>query len=88
MKSKLGPVMFEFEYLNKKKMPSKKAFIERLGAFFERAPKGYDYAVETRNPNYLTEDLFAFLRDRDLGFVMLEGYYMPPIHPCLRLQSI
>ena len=79
MKSKLGPIMFQFEYLNKKKMPSKKAFLERLDAFFERAPKGFDYAVETRNPNYLAEDFFAFLRNRSLGFVMLEGYYMPPI---------
>jgi len=79
MQGKLGPIMFEFEYLNKKKIPSKKAFIERLDAFFEKAPKGFDYAVETRNPNYLTDDFFAFLKGRNLGFVMLEGYYMPPI---------
>ena len=60
-------------------MPSKKAFIDRLAEFFERAPEGFDYAIETRNPNYLTEDFFDFLRGRNLGFVMLEGYYMPPI---------
>jgi uncharacterized protein YecE (DUF72 family) len=73
MKDKLGPVMFQFEYLNKKKMPSKEAFIERLDEFFNHAPKGFDYAVETRNPNYLTEDFFDFLR------VLIEGYYMPHI---------
>jgi len=79
MKGKLGPLMFQFEYLNKQKMPSMKAFLEHLDAFFEQAPKGYDYAVETRNPNYLKEDLFDFLRERKLGFVLLEGYYMPHI---------
>ncbi len=79
MRDKLGPIMFQFEYLNKKKMPSKKVFLERLDEFFEQAPKGFDYAVETRNPNYLAEDFFDFLRARGLGFVMLEGYYMPPI---------
>jgi uncharacterized protein YecE (DUF72 family) len=79
MSDKLGPVMFQFEYLNKKKMPSKKAFFERLDEFFEQAPKGYDYAVETRNPNYLAEDYFDFLSKRRLGFVLLEGYYMPHI---------
>ena len=79
MKSKLGPIMFEFEYLNKKKMASKKAFLDRLDDFFEQAPKGFKYAVESRNPNYLTEEFFAFLRDRGVGFVMLEGYYMPSI---------
>jgi uncharacterized protein YecE (DUF72 family) len=76
MNGKLGPIMFEFEYLNKKKMSSKKAFLDRLDKFFERAPKGYDYAVETRNPNYLAQDFFDFLRERSLGFVLLEGYYM------------
>ena len=79
MRDKLGPIMFQFEYLNKKKMPSISAFLERIGKFFDKAPKGYNYAVETRNPNYLIEDLFDFLRERGLGFVMIEGYYMPHI---------
>jgi uncharacterized protein YecE (DUF72 family) len=79
MGSKLGPVMFQFEYLNKQKMPSKEAFLDRFGKFIDAAPKGYQYAVEIRNPNYLTEAFFAFLKDRGLGFVYLDGYYMPPI---------
>ena len=79
MRKKLGPIMFQFEYLNKKKMPSKAVFLERLDEFFDKAPKGYDYAIETRNPNYLAEDFFDFLSKRDLGFVLLEGYYMPHI---------
>jgi uncharacterized protein YecE (DUF72 family) len=79
MKGKLGPVIFQFEYLNKKKMPSKEAFIKRLDEFFNHAPNGFDYAVETRNPNYLTEDFFDFLRALRLGLVLIEGYYMPHI---------
>jgi uncharacterized protein YecE (DUF72 family) len=79
MKSKLGPLMFQFEYLNKWKTPSKAAFLERFDAFFAQAPTGFDYAVETRNPSYLAEDFFDFLRERGLGFVLLEGYYMPHI---------
>jgi uncharacterized protein YecE (DUF72 family) len=79
MRSKLGPVMFQFEYLNKKKMPSKAVFLERLDEFFDEAPKGFDYAIETRNPNYLAEDFFDFLKKRSLGFVLIEGYYMPHI---------
>jgi len=78
MRSKLGPVMFQFEYLNKKKMPSKEAFLDRLDAFFAKAPEGFQYAIETRNPNYFSEDFFEFLRNRSLGFVLLDGYYMPP----------
>jgi uncharacterized protein YecE (DUF72 family) len=77
--AKLGPVMFQFVYLNTKKMASLDALIERLGAFFDRAPAGFQYAVECRNPNYLRTPFFDFLKDRQLGFVFLQGYYMPPI---------
>ncbi len=77
--NKLGPIMFQFEYLNRKKMPSRDAFLERLDEFFEKAPKGFQYAVETRNPNYLSEEFFGFLNRRGIGYVFLEGYYMLPI---------
>lgn len=76
---KLGPIMFQFEYLNKKKMPALEDFLKALDDFFERAPQGYRYAVETRNPNYLTSRFFELLERRGIGFVYLEGYYMPHI---------
>ncbi|MHB8056136.1 MAG: DUF72 domain-containing protein [Candidatus Aminicenantales bacterium] len=76
---KTGPIMFQFEYLNRKKMPSKEAFFEAFGPFIQKAPRGFSYAVETRNPNYLSEAFFNFLREHKLGFVYLDGYYMPPI---------
>ena len=77
--TRLGPVMFQFEYLNKKKMPSRDAFIEKFGEFIDRAPSGFEYALECRNPNYLSPALFDFLTKKGIGFVYLEGYYMPPI---------
>ena len=76
---KLGPIMFQFEYLNKKKMPTPEAFCERFGAFIDKAPKGFPYAVEIRNANYFTPAFFEFLKEHKLGFVYLDGYYMPPI---------
>lgn len=79
MESKLGPIMFQFEYLNKKKMPSKEVFLDRFHEFIERAPKGYQYAIEIRNPNYFSPIFFKFLKEHHLGFVYLEGYYMPHI---------
>ena len=56
-------------------MSSMKVFLERLEEFFKKVPKGFKYAIETRNPNYLTEDFFDFLRTKNLGFVLLDGYY-------------
>ncbi len=72
LEGKIGPIMFQFEYLNKKKMPSKDLFIDKLGAFFDRAPTGFQYAIEIRNPNYLSPELFGFLAARCIGFVFLE----------------
>jgi uncharacterized protein YecE (DUF72 family) len=76
---KLGPVMFQFEYLNKQKMASKEAFFGRLGEFIVKAPKGVQYAVEIRNPNYYSPAFFEFLKKSGLGFVYLDGYYMPSV---------
>jgi uncharacterized protein YecE (DUF72 family) len=76
---KLGPIMFQFEYLNRTKMPSRDMFCSRFQAFLSRAPREFQYAVETRNPNYLSPPFFGFLKDSGCGYVYLEGYYMPPI---------
>jgi uncharacterized protein YecE (DUF72 family) len=79
MKDRLGPLMFQFEYLNKQKMPSRQAFQARFGDFVSRCPKGFIYCVETRNPNYLHEGYFDFLNRHGLRHVFLQGYYMPSI---------
>ncbi|MBN1560701.1 DUF72 domain-containing protein, partial [candidate division KSB1 bacterium] len=77
----LGPLMFQFEYLNKQKMPSQQDFIKQFEAFIERCPSGYTYCVETRNPNYLNKKYFEFINANKLYHVFLQGYYMPPIFP-------
>lgn len=79
MGNKLGPVMFQFEYLNRQKMSSFKVFIDKLSEFFDQAPKEFDYAVEIRNPNYLKQSFFKFLKDMSVSPILLEGYYMPSI---------
>jgi uncharacterized protein YecE (DUF72 family) len=76
----LGPLMFQFEYLNKQKMPGGvNQFIDLLDDFAERLPGGYQYCLECRNPNYLKDTYFNFLAGKDLSHVFLQGYYMPSI---------
>ncbi len=76
---RLGPVMFQFEYLNRMKMSGLKEFCDRFGAFVASCPPGFTYAVETRNPNFLNKSYFEFLSSLGLGHVFLQGYYMPPV---------
>ena len=80
----LGPIVFQFEYLNKLKMNSLGEFLNRFGSFARKLPEGYIFGLETRNPNYLKRSYFEFLSDRGLHHVFLHGYYMPPIFEVYR----
>ena len=75
----IGPLMFQFEYLNKKKMAGLYHFLELFAVFRQGLPEGYRYCLEIRNPNYLTNEYFDFLAEQRLGHVFLQGYYMPSI---------
>ena len=79
MKDKLGPLMFQFEYLNKQKMSGLQEFMKRFEKFIEAIDRDFEYGIELRNPNYLRKEYFDFLRANDLRMVFLHGYYMPPI---------
>ncbi len=75
----LGPMMFQFEYLNKEKIKSQFEFQGLIREFASKLPEEFQFSIETRNPNYLNETYFQFLRDNKLGHVFLQGYYMPPV---------
>lgn len=79
LRKHLGPIMFQFEYLNKKKMPNMQIFTDKLADFFARAPRGYSYALEPRNPQIFTRRYFSFLTEHELSHVFIQGYYMPDI---------
>ncbi|MBN2364666.1 MAG: DUF72 domain-containing protein [Calditrichaeota bacterium] len=79
MKEKLGPLMFQFEYLNKHKMPNQDTFMEKFEKFLEQTDPDFQYAVEIRNPNYLNRSYFEFLRNLGISHVFLQGYYMPSV---------
>src|SRR6266849_5836784 len=51
--NKLGPLLFQFGYFNKSKFKSQKEFLALLNPFLKKLPKGYQFAVEIRNKNWL-----------------------------------
>ena len=75
----IGPLMFQFEYLNRQKMGSLHRFLELFEVFSQGLPAGFRYCVEIRNPNWLRGEYFDFLAEHGLAHVFLQGYYMPPI---------
>lgn len=79
LKPNLGPLMFQFEYLNREKMASQGHFQDRLGTFASQLPRDFSWAIECRNPNYLNAPYFDFLLQAGLSHVFEQGYYMPSV---------
>jgi len=79
MKALLGPIIFQFEYLNKQKMVSQALFMERLDTFVAKLPRSYDFAIELRNNAYLNNRYFEFLNEHRISPVFLQGYWMPKV---------
>lgn len=75
----LGPLLFQFEYLNRQKMESQDAFEGLLETFRSALPERFEYAVEIRNPSYVNVQFFDFLRQQNFSPVLLQGYWMPPV---------
>lgn len=73
-----GALMFQFEYLNRKKMENQQLFQDQFAEFIQRIHTDYSLGLEIRNPNYLNEEYFLFMKEYNLGQVFLQGYYMPP----------
>ncbi|HEY7751314.1 MAG TPA: DUF72 domain-containing protein [Ignavibacteriaceae bacterium] len=77
---KIGCLIFQFEYLNKQKMSSLAEFQKKFEKFYAEINKKLPpVGIEIRNPNYLTESYFKFLKELKVFPVLLEGYFMPSV---------
>lgn len=79
MHALLGPLMLQFEYLNRQKMPAQDLFLDRLGDFLSAVERDFPIGIESRNPNYLNAKYFSLLEEHSVHHVYLQGYYMPPV---------
>jgi len=81
MTKQIDSLIFQFEYLNKQKMPEgQRQFLDKIHGFFDDAPEGYRYCIETRNQNFLNQSYFESLKSMGLYHSFLQGYWMPPIN--------
>jgi uncharacterized protein YecE (DUF72 family) len=74
---KLGAILFQFPYFNKKAFPDGAAFLERLIPFVKKLPSGYHFALEIRNKNWLTPKLLDALRERQIALALIDHPWMP-----------
>jgi uncharacterized protein YecE (DUF72 family) len=74
---KLGPLLFQFPYFNKKAFPDGAAFFSRLEPFLKKLPCGYRFAVEIRNKYWLVPKFADMLRARDIALALIDHPWMP-----------
>jgi uncharacterized protein YecE (DUF72 family) len=85
---KLGPLLFQFGYFNKKAFASVDGFLGRLVPFLRRLPKGYRFAVEVRNKNWLGAPLMTALRDHGVALALVDHAWMPRPSELLRRTDL
>ncbi|MBD3160672.1 MAG: DUF72 domain-containing protein [Candidatus Eisenbacteria bacterium] len=78
---KLGPLLFQFQYVSKRRDPKEyetgSRFLKRLEAFLPLLPDRYRYVVEVRNRNWLREDLTSLLAGRGIALALVDYVTMP-----------
>ncbi len=79
LRLKIGLLIFQFGYLNKRSMENQMVFMRRLDRFFQELPQELPYAIELRNPAWLHGDWFTWLSDRRIAPVLIQGYWMDDI---------
>jgi uncharacterized protein YecE (DUF72 family) len=74
---KLGPLLFQFGYFNKKAFIGVNDFLARLNPFLKGLPKGYKFAVEIRNKNWLVPQFVEAFRSNHVALTLIDQSWMP-----------
>ena len=74
---KLGPLLLQFPYFNKRAFPRLEDFLARLAPFLKELPKGLACAVEVRNKYWLNERLLDLLRNHKVALALVDHPWMP-----------
>jgi uncharacterized protein YecE (DUF72 family) len=74
---KLGPFLFQFPYFNRKAFKTDDDFLARLSLFLKALSKGYKFALEIRNKNWMNEKLADLVRKHKVAMVLIDQLWMP-----------
>jgi uncharacterized protein YecE (DUF72 family) len=74
---KLGPLLFQFGYFNKKAFFGVNDFLARLRPFLKKLQKDHKFAVEIRNKNWLVPQFVEALRERGVALALIDQAWMP-----------
>jgi uncharacterized protein YecE (DUF72 family) len=76
LEHKLGPMLFQFPYFNKKAFPRPGEFLDRLRAFLPKLPSDFRFALEIRNKAWVGPELLGLLRKHKVAFTLIDHPWM------------
>jgi uncharacterized protein YecE (DUF72 family) len=79
LRGKRGVIIFEFSTFHPAGGVTAAGFIEMMDRFLARLPRGYAYAVEIRNRDFLSADYLAMLRTHGVAHVFNNWTRMPAV---------
>jgi uncharacterized protein YecE (DUF72 family) len=74
---KLGPLLFQFGYFNKKAFKEQADFLAVLKPFLKKLPKGYQFAAEIRNKSWLDARFADLLREHKVALTLIDQSWVP-----------
>jgi uncharacterized protein YecE (DUF72 family) len=74
---KLGPLLFQFGYFNESAFKSQAEFLGRLKPFLKKLPKGYQFAIEIRNKNWMDARYADVLREHGVAMALIDQSWVP-----------
>ena len=74
---KLGPLVIQFPFFGQRLFPTAAPFLERLDRFLGDLPGGFTYAVEIRNPEWVTETFADLCRKHRVAMALVDQGWMP-----------
>jgi len=80
-------LIFEFGAFSRRSFSDLPAFLDRLDPFLAALPAEFRYAVEIRNPEYLTPEYFRGLRARGVAHVFNAWSKMPELESQMALPD-
>lgn len=79
LEDRLGPLLLQFPYFNKKAFAKPEDFLSRLIPFLADLPSGFRYALEVRNKYWVNARLLDILRKKDIAFALIDHPWMTPV---------
>jgi len=85
---KCGVIIFEFSTFYPNSGITYDRFVELIDGFLRRLPRGFHYAIELRNSDFLTADYLAMLASHGVAHVLNSWTRMPPIIEQVRIGGV